>query len=187
MVDSPVVNIKATVAAANELLREIVEVRTTRLRKQDTLDRRVNALKTKHGPEIDILQKQEDALIRQLTGLVLPKFFLLAFKGTKTIKLRSGEISLRDSAEKLVVDDDEKTVIKRIGRSGGGNLTKFTRLVRKRELDKNALKKDPSFVEKIKGIRITRDTTVVIKPSRARASAIELAADKLSVQIQKEE
>lgn len=154
---------------ANELVRQLGEVARKREQREATLNRTVQAAKDKYGPVIEEAKLLETDLATQINELIMPSFALLAEKGTRTIKLRSGLISLRDSKQALEVSDSEATVIKRIAKHGG--LRKFTR-PGKRSLDKEALKKEPTFVDKIKGLAIVQATNLIIKPSRAQGEII---------------
>jgi phage host-nuclease inhibitor protein Gam len=167
--------VKETASQANELLRQIAAARRKRAQKEALLNARVQTLKDRHGSEIEALKQHEASLIDQLVGLVVPKFALLAVKGTKTIKLRSGEISIRLSPESLEVTDDEDAIIRRIRKQGG--LRKFTRLG-KRTLDKAALKKNPAFVARIQGLAIVRRQQLTIKLPQAQGEVV-LTADAL--------
>jgi phage host-nuclease inhibitor protein Gam len=167
--------------AANDVLRDIGRVRRLRQAEQNRLNAKVQALQDRFGPHIQTLQEEENALAKQLADIVMPRFELLAASGTKTIKLRSGEVSQRLGPESLEVVGDEATIIKRIQRKGG--LGRFTR-VGKRTLDKDALKREPRFVAHIKGLVIVRRQFLIIKPRHTQGE-ITLATEPLSVTLPK--
>lgn len=166
---------------ANDILRDIGRVRRMRQHQQNRLNARVQALQDHHGPHIQSLQEEENALAKQLADLVTPRFAALAFRQSKTIKLRSGEVSLRLGQEALEVHDDEEAIIRRIRRKRG--LNQFTR-VGKRTLDKAALKRDPTFVARIYGLVIVRRQYLVIKPRQTQGEIV-LTAEAMSVELPK--
>lgn len=108
-------------------------------------------------------------MVDELVKLVVPRFILLVARGTKTIKLRSGQISLRLSSPALEVADSEEAVLQRIAKAGG--VRRFTR-PGKRTLNKDALKKNPSFVKRIKGLLIVQHQNLVIKPSKIQGEIV---------------
>jgi phage host-nuclease inhibitor protein Gam len=174
-------DIKEAATNANDLLRQIGDTRRERLRKQAELDAGVQKLKDELGPAIDTLKQQEESFIDQLVKMVLPRFGQLVRAGTKTIYLRSGEISMKASSkETLEIAEgvSEDLIINRIARRSG--LRKFTRLG-KRTLNKEALKKDPAFVAKIKDLSIVRKNSLVIKPASSQGEEIVRDTTPLSV------
>jgi phage host-nuclease inhibitor protein Gam len=165
-------------ARASRLLSEIGTVHRMRARKQTQLDDRIKKIQERYGPEIESLQNQQNALVKQLVGLVLPHFDDLAAEGTKTIKLRSGELSLRLGPEALQIDNDDD-VIKQLRRRAMLNaVTKVTRTI-----DKVALKKRPELVSKLKGVSIVRSEKLHIKPTKLRGAEITLSTDNLAVTV----
>lgn len=176
--------IKEARGRANELLGQLGTVRRQRSQQEARLNAKTKALKDRHGPEIDRLKEHEERLIEELTRLVKPRLVFLFKRGTQTIFLRNGQIQLRHGRPTLQIDGDEATIIRRIARRRG--LTRFTR-IGKRTLDKEALKKDPAFVAKIKGLRIVKQGSLVIKPGRVQGQEIILDDDTLSVPIDKED
>jgi phage host-nuclease inhibitor protein Gam len=176
-------NVNETASKANDLLRQIAATRRRRIQKEARLNARVQALKDRDGPEIEALKQSEASLTDQLVKLVVPKFVFLAIKGTKTIRLRHGEISLRLSPESLELSEDEAVIIRRIRKQGG--LRKFTRMG-KRTLDKAALKKDPAFVAKIPGLAIVRRQHLSIRLPKTQGEIV-LTADALSTQLSEED
>lgn len=181
---SSVENIKQSALLANELMKQLGEVRRSREVKQVQLNARIQQLKDQYGPGIETDKQKESKVIEQLLKIVLPQFALLAVKNQKTIKFRNGTIALRKGKAALVVTEPagEDAVIRRIAARGG--LRRFTRMS-KRTLDKDALKKDPDFVAKVKGIEIQRKTSVVIKPSKVQGEIV-LSTESLSVPIMEE-
>jgi len=168
---------RALAVQANDILRDIGRVRRMREHQQNQLNARVQALQDRYGPRIQTLQEEESALAKQLANVVVPRFAALAFRQTKTIKLRSGEVSLRLGAESLEVHDDEEAIIRRIRRRRG--LNRFTR-VGKRTLNKEALKRDPKFVSRIYGLLVVRRQFLVIKPRHTQGE-ITVTAEAMSV------
>jgi phage host-nuclease inhibitor protein Gam len=166
---------------ANDILRDIGRVRRMHQGEQARLNAKVQALQDRHGPHIQALKEEETELSKQLAELVVPRFAALAFRSTKTIKLRSGEVSLRLGQEALEVHDDEDAIIRRIQRRRG--LNRFTR-VGKRTLNKDALKRDPKFVSRIYGLIIVRRQFLVIKPRHTQGE-ISLSAEAISVELPK--
>lgn len=176
--------IKAVRERVNELLGALRNTRRSRLQKEASLNGRIKKLQDKHSPEIKELQEQEDALVQQLTKLALPVFKQLAMPGTKTIRVRNGEVSLRKaSQDALEVTDDESKIIRRI--KGARGLSRFTR-VGKRTLDKEALKKAPDFVARIKGLAIVRNSSLVIRPGK-KVPELVLTAEQVSVPLPEED
>jgi phage host-nuclease inhibitor protein Gam len=177
------VDIREVRRQANELLKAITITRRSRLLKQARLNRRVEALQERFGAEIEELKQHEVVLVEQLKNLVLPHFKQLVVKGTKTIKLRYGNIRLRRaSMDTLELSDDEAKIIRRIARHRG--LKKFTRL--KRILDKEALKRNPAFVTKIQGLAIIRKTSLIISPNNIQGE-IAVTADPLTINMPEED
>ena len=176
-------HVRETARQANELLRDLGRIRRNRSLQQARLNARLQATKDRYGPSIEELAQQEAQLSQQLAELILPKFALLAISGSRTIKLRSGEISLRRGREALAVTDDEAVIIRRI--AARGRLRQFTRLG-KRSLNREALKQDPAFVARIKGLDIIRSQSLVIKPARAQGEIV-LSADALRVSLPAED
>lgn len=171
-------SLRETAHRASELLGRIGTLNRQIVIKQVRLDERIKTLKERYGPDIDALTKERDALVNELAGLVVPKFALLAFKRTQTIKLRAGEVSLRLGAESVQFDDDEAVIIKRIRQRGlASKLLRRTVTV---HVDKNAFKK---LRVPIKGIRVVRKPSLVLKPSRTQGKEIVVEQDKLSVSL----
>jgi phage host-nuclease inhibitor protein Gam len=180
-------SIRQVIRRANELLRGIAEVRRQRLVQEASLNEEVQKLKDVYGPTIDALTTLEEKHVAELVGLVLPRFYKLARKGTKTIFLRSGQIKLRSASEDKVVIADgvsEDTIIKRIARKRG--IRKFTR-IGKRTLNRDALKQHPEFVAQIEDLSLRRTTTLTIMPARTQGSEIKLDADNLSIPLPQED
>lgn len=171
--------VKGVAGRTNKLLECIAEVRRESQRHQAQLDAQRQVLQQQYGTKIEACAEQEKRLVDELVGLVEPNFDLLALKGTKTIKFRAGEISLRTNAPALEVTDPagDAAVIRRIRRHGG--LRKFT-TIGARSLNKNALKAAPDFVTHIRGIEIVRRTNMVIKPAETQGEIIR-TSDKFSV------
>jgi phage host-nuclease inhibitor protein Gam len=165
-------------ARASQLLAEIGTVYRTRTRKQTQLDDRIKKVQERYGPEVESLQNQQNALVRQLVGLVLPHFDDLAAEGTKTIKLRSGELSLRLGPEALQIDNDEDVINQLRRRAVLKAFTKVTRTI-----DKVALKKRPELVSKLKGVTVVRSEKLHIKPTKLRGTEITLSTDNLTVTV----
>ncbi len=178
-----IVNIRDTGRRANELMREIGITHRALLVRQARLNKHIQTLKDREGPAIDALSKQLSALTAELVELVVPSFALLVLGKTKTIRTRNGEISLRFSPEALFVEDDENKIIQNIRRKRGA--TRFLRRG-KVTLDKRALKADPAFVARIRGLRIGRNVSLIIKPSKTQGEEIVLEQSKLSVTLPQE-
>jgi phage host-nuclease inhibitor protein Gam len=137
-------------------------------------------LQDAYGPDIDALKRREDDLFKQLVGLVTPRFSELVRKNTKTIYLRNGRIQRRTSGvDKLDYADgySEKDILKQLKRLGG--LRRFT--VLKRTVSKDALKKDPKFLAKLKGLVITRTVSLIINPSSVQGEEIVRETNPLIV------
>jgi phage host-nuclease inhibitor protein Gam len=165
---------------ANELLGDFLDTLRKRLDRERTLNDKVKVLQDAYGPDIDALKRREDDLFKQLVGLVTPRFAELVRKNTKTIYLRNGEIQRRiASKDKLDYADgySEKDILKQIKRLGG--LRRFT--VLKRTVVKDALKKDPKFLAKLKGMVLTRTVSVIIRPSNVQGEEIVRETNPLIV------
>jgi phage host-nuclease inhibitor protein Gam len=165
---------------ANELLGDFLDTLRKRLDRERTLNDKVKVLQDAYGPDIDALKRREDDLFKQLVGLVTPRFSELVRKNTKTIYLRNGEIQRRTaSKDKLDYADGytEQNILKQIKRLGG--LRRFT--VLKRTVTKDALKKDPKFLAKLKGLVITRKVSMIIRPSNVQGEEIVRETNPLIV------
>jgi phage host-nuclease inhibitor protein Gam len=165
---------------ANELLGEFLDTLKKRLERERTLNAKVKKLQDAYGPDIKALKRREDDLFKQLVNLVTPRFFELVRKKTKTIYLRNGEIQRRTSGvDKLDFADGytEQNILKQIKRLGG--LRRFT--IVKRTVSKEALKKDPKFLARLKGMVITRSVSLIIKPSGVQGVEISRETNPLIV------
>lgn len=160
---------KAVAAQANDLVRELIMTKHRYEKKSAALDKRLQKVKDELGPEVEELKQHLDLLDSQVKDLVRPRFKLLSSGRSKTIKLRSGEISKRFGPPKLALEDNEAILITRVRKAKG-----VRRFIRKgkESLDRVALKKDPSFVQKIKGMSIVRDEFIVIRPSKSQGEII---------------
>jgi phage host-nuclease inhibitor protein Gam len=171
---------------ANELLGDFLDTLRKRLDRERTLNDKVKELQDAYGPDIDALKKRENDLFNQLVVLVTPRFMELVRKGTKTIYLRNGEIQRRTAGkDKLDYADGfkEEHILKQIKRLGG--LRRFT--VVKRTVSKDALKKDPQFLARIKGVVITRKVSLIIKPFGVQGEEIVRDVNPLIVPFPKQD
>jgi phage host-nuclease inhibitor protein Gam len=178
-------NIAEVITRVNELLGQFVEIRRKRLQKQQELNSKVKEIQDEYGPGIDELKRREDDLFNQLVDRLTPRFSELARKGTKTIYLRNGEIRKKTSGkDKLDFAEgfSEERILKQIKRLGG--LRRFTRI--KRTIDKEALKKDPEFLSRLKGLVVTRKVSLVIKPAGVQGEEIVRDTDPLIVPFQQD-
>lgn len=181
---SAIKSLEAVIRRANELVRDITALERQQTASTKQLEGWVADLQELFGPGIESVAAEKQKLTKELIALVIPRFDQLAFEDTKTIKLRHGQLSLIQGRDKLEVSDDEESIIRRIKRHGG--LRKFTKLG-KRTLVKDALKKDPAFVAKIKGLKIIRESSLIIRPTVAQGSEIVREADAFSVPLPKED
>jgi phage host-nuclease inhibitor protein Gam len=165
---------------ANELLAELGRVVRDLKRKNADHDDAIQKVNDEHGPEIDRLTAKREELKGQIADLVLPRFWVLAKKRTKTIFLRNGEISLSFGRESVEVAEgvSEETIIGRIRRRRG--LKNFTR-VGKRTLNRDALRTAPWFVAKINDLAIVRKPSLTFKPAEAQGEEIKHDVNPLSV------
>jgi phage host-nuclease inhibitor protein Gam len=171
---------------ANELLGDFLDTLRKRLERERTLNEKVKKLQDAYGPDIKALKRREDDLFKQLVGLVTPRFSELVRKNTKTIYLRNGRIQRRTSGvDKLDYADgySEKDILKQLKRLGG--LRRFT--VLKRTVSKDALKKDPKFLAKLKGLVITRTVSLIINPSSVQGEEIVRETNPLIVPFPKQD
>lgn len=172
-------DVKSVARRANELVGQIGTLRRKRILRENRLNKRIEALKKNEGPAIEILKQQEEGLVSELIDLITPNFRQLAIKGTATIKLRTGTISLRRSPEALEISD-EKAVMRGLRRLG--KILSYT-VLPERRLNKNAIKKDPELVAKLNGASLVRDTKVIIRPSSASGEEIIRSSDTLSIPV----
>jgi phage host-nuclease inhibitor protein Gam len=174
-------DLQVIVDRANVLIGQIGSKRRAWLRKEKELEDELQKLKDERGPGIDRIKAEERALIGELTQLVMANFMQLVKPGTKTVSLRNGEISLRESSRpalEITEGVKEETVINRIRRARG--VRKYLRV--KYELDKDALKAAPDFVKKIKDLSIVRRTTLLIRPTQVQGEKIK-EKDPLNVTV----
>jgi phage host-nuclease inhibitor protein Gam len=173
-------DISEIAARANELLGDFLDTLRKRLERERTLNTKVKKLQDAYGPDIKALKRREDDLFKQLVNLVTPRFSELVRKNTKTIYLRNGKIQRRISGvDKLdyARGYTEKSILKQIKRLGG--LRRFT--VVKRTVSKEALKKDPKFLVRLKGLVITRTVSLIIKPTSVQGEEIVRETNPLIV------
>ncbi len=122
-------------------------------------NRQIKAVLDKYGPKVDALTTIREELVDRITSIYsLHRGFLTEGKG-KMVVLRGGTLSAKLAATSLVVDNEKAAMsyIKRMGR-----LRMFTRLG-KRTLNKDALKKDPEFVDRAPGMHLDQPENLTIK------------------------
>lgn len=122
-------------------------------------DKSIKVILDMYGSKADILTTIREELVDRITSIYsLHRAFLTEGSG-KTIVFRGGTLSAKLATTSLVVDNEKAAMsyIKRMGR-----LRMFTRLG-KRTLDKDALKKDPEFVDKAPGIHLDQPENLTIK------------------------
>lgn len=122
-------------------------------------DKRIKAILKFYGPKTDVVTAEREELVDRITSIYsVHRDFLTEGKG-KMVVLRGGTLSAKLTATSLVVDNEKVAMryIKRMGR-----LRMFTRLG-KRTLDKDALKKDPEFVDKAPGMHLDQPENLTIK------------------------
>lgn len=168
---------KAIAERANELVGRLISADHVLATLNAELDERIAAIKQELGPELEEWTQERSLLETELKELLDWHFNKLIKPSTKTIYLRNGAISKRLGPEKMVISDDEATIIRRIRQARG--VKRFIRRG-KETLDKVALRKDPAFVARIKGLAIVQDETLVIKPSSAQGEII-LAPNAIKV------
>lgn len=159
----------------SDLLREIAHERRERLRLQARLDLAVSRAKDRYGSEIEEHKQKEQDIIRILLRTLLPDFLAMAMPGTKTVRLRGGEVSLRTNPVSIeVVDEDQAfAYLKR-----RGMFRRFTRV--KYELDKAALKKAPQLLRLLPGIKVVQRQSVVLRLPKVQGEII-VDGDTLSL------
>jgi phage host-nuclease inhibitor protein Gam len=183
--DSSKEEVKEVARRANDLLWQIADIRRRKDAKQAQLDKHVADVQKKYGVPVEDLKHVEKALIDELVQLVGPLFHQLVAKGTKTIKLRSGSISLRKSSRPTLMVNHpggDAAIIKRLASLGG--LKQFTS-VPKRILNKEALKLDPELVARINGVEIVQKTSMIIKPTKVQGEII-VTPDPLTISLPNE-
>lgn len=122
-----------------------------------------------YARQIDPLTARRTELVEKIGVFYQENKEMLVPEGVKTAVLRNGILSSRTSPGSLIVDDESKALafIKRVGK-----LRLFTKPPSKRTLDKTALKKDPSFVDKVPGIHIDRPENLTITLARTKIEII---------------
>jgi|GEM_PF-2079719 len=143
-------------------------------------ERRLKAIEEETRPRIEAVYAEFDTRIAgyaegakilkdSIAVTAQPRFMRLVKKGTKTIKLRAGEISHRSNAPGLDVMD-AKALLRRLKRLG--LLRTFTKVVRQvnTTMLKEALLDDPKLAAKIPEAHIKRREELYIRPGKTDAS-----------------
>jgi phage host-nuclease inhibitor protein Gam len=173
-------DIEQVSSRANELMGELGDAVRKYDRLQQNLDEEVKRLTEEHSEGVDRSAKHVEELKQQLIELVMPHFNLLARAGTKTIFLRNGEVALSQGQESVVnvegASDDQ--VVEEIRKHRGIN--KYTRLGR-RVPNREALKKSPEFVAKLKLVFIERKPTVRLRPARMQGETLKRQQTRLTI------
>lgn len=147
------------VRALGELGHQIQELELQRARGHQAVDK-------EFGPKIDPLQQQFDALKDQITERARPQFWNLVTKGTKTIHLRSGEISHRVSPVSMKIDDEGQLRRAIWRRRLVNKLTRIKRTINTKAL-KDYLVAHPDVT--MPGVRLERGENIVIRPGKTKA------------------
>ncbi len=162
-------------AHCSRLLVQIADKRRRANRLQGELNKKVASLQEDYGKRIETHKDAEKKLIDALLSAALPNFAQLVSPGTRTIKLRSGEVALRDNPGAIEVTD-EAAAINYLRRRG--LLGRYTRV--KRTLDKTALKKNLKLLLRLPGVTFTKGTSVVLRPMTVQGEIV-VEGDSLSV------
>ena len=129
------------------------------------LNHGIQKLKEQKAVPINEATKLRDLLLDDATAIVEQHWkALMGSDRGKTLVLRSGTLSIRKATASLEVVD-EAAAMKSLRRLGV--LRKFTRLG-KRTIDKNALKKAPEVIAKMKGVQLKQDENLIIKPAKTQ-------------------
>lgn len=133
------------------------------------LETEIKKIKDKHSPKIDELSEKRSQAIDTIVELWENNRDTLQDGDSKTIKFRSGTLSVKFTAGSLTIED-ESVVMKYLRRKG--KLRAYTR-AGKRTIDKRALKNDPEFVDKAPGMHISRPEVLTIGLAKTQTEIVE--------------
>lgn len=122
-------------------------------------DQEIKAVLDKHGPKVDALTTTREELVDRITSIYSLHQAFLTEGQSKTVILRGGTLSAKFATASLVIDDESLAMryIKRMVK-----LPLFTR-PGKRTLNKDALEKNPEFVNKALGMHLDQSESLTIK------------------------
>lgn len=136
------------------------------------LNSRLRRAREEFAVRINTREKKRDELRDAIAAYAHKHRDELTAKGGKLVELRGGTLQWKKTPPKVELDEGETeaSIIRRIARLGW--LRRFTRRA-ERKLDKDALKKHPGCVARIRGLRLTQREDLHIKPARAQAEVIK--------------
>jgi phage host-nuclease inhibitor protein Gam len=153
--------VDSLVAHIGELQREVSA-------KQSAMNKQIEALKGHYGPQVDLLVQAINQDLEAIEAYAAVNRNHLTGDGkTKTIKLRSGTISWRNTPKSVTIRGVQQ-VIDRLKALG---LTQYIRV--KEEVDKNAILANPDKALAIEGVKLTQREEFVVVPSNSQAEVIK--------------
>lgn len=150
-------------AAIEEL--GVIQLKTTAL--QTSFDDEERQLKSKFVPRIDSLTARQDKVMDTISQLVEDHWSeLMGDEKGKTLVLRGGTVKVHTPRASLIVENEDSAIKWLRNR---GLLKRFTKLG-KRTIVKDALKKAPDVVARMKkvGVYLDQPENLVVKPAKTQ-------------------
>jgi phage host-nuclease inhibitor protein Gam len=178
MTPADVEAIRNTANQANDIMGRLGEIDRDLAQEEIDLNEKVQELQKEVAPRMSSLREQREVLIKELVGLVEPRFSDLVRPGTKTVFLANGTFADKMSnTPKLVVEGKEEAIVAKARRIG---LARFVTAKVTRTLDKNAIKKalkeaKPDVLQKLKrlkGLSLSQDRSWVITPAKTQVDIV---------------